>query len=196
MSDGETPIQAETSSTPLAAQSSAAGRFRSLTPVQQTALAALSEGQTIRDAATAAGIHRVTLGRWLKTDPAFRAGYNAWREELINSTRGRLLHTAVLAAAVVHKAIEKGDGRLAMALLDRLGLAAAASAVPTATDAELARDEIAVEREEEAQALNARIRKVCSALSFQPYELRFADELRKQAQKLNEPSDPAQDSTQ
>ena len=85
---------------------------------------------------------------------AFRAAYNAWRQELIESTRARLLRTAQTAAAVVHKAIVKGDGRLALSLLKHLDLTSSATAGPT--DAELVESEIAILDEEQGHGLHTR----------------------------------------
>jgi transposase-like protein len=45
----------------------------SLTPAQDTAIVALLAGKTITDAATAAGVDRATVHRWLKDDLAFLA---------------------------------------------------------------------------------------------------------------------------
>lgn len=173
---------AEPSAAPLARTSSR------LTPPQQTALAALSGGRTIRDAARSAGVHRMTVARWLRADPRFRAAYNAWRQELIDSTRSRLLRTAELAAAAIHKQIAKGDGRLALALLDRLGLAAESAATAGAHDADLARDEIALEREERQQALHRRVR-TTSYFSFMSSDERHLEALRKRVDEEAVPGD-------
>jgi hypothetical protein len=130
----------------------------SLTAEQQTALAALCTGKRMRDAAAAARVHRMTLSRWLHNDPNFRAAYNAWRRELVDSTRAKLLHTAELATGAIHRAIAKGDGRLALALLDRLGLATPAAAAVGPTDPALALDEIAIEAGEHQSARNRRFK--------------------------------------
>lgn len=151
-----------------------------LNAVQLRALAALAEGQTIRDAAATAGINRVTLGKWLKEDPAFRAAFNGWREELVHSTRARLLRTAELAAEAVHKAIQRGDGRLALALLDRLGLASAQAAAPALTDPAMPRQEIALKREEQMLALEKRTGKLAGRI-FYSNRRRYLDDLCQQA---------------
>jgi hypothetical protein len=124
----------------------------------------------------------MTLSRWLKEDPGFRAAFNAWREELVNSTRARLLRTAELAAGAVHKAIEKGDGRLALALLNRLGLAGAEAAASGITDPAMARQEIAVERDEQKHSLEGRVRKLSRYRIFSD-EQRYLDDLCQEADK-------------
>jgi hypothetical protein len=165
-------------------------RIAQLSAPQQTALAALSHGRTIKDAATAAGVNRVTVGRWLRTDPRFRAAYNAWRQELIDSTRSRLLRTAELAAAAVHKQIAKGDGRLALALLDRLGLASEAAATAGPPDADLARDEIAVERSEQLHAVQRRV-KTTREFCFWREDEEHLDALRRQVDEQPRLADDA-----
>jgi hypothetical protein len=112
----------------------------------------------MRDAAAAARVHRSSLSRWLHHDPNFRAAYNAWRRELIDSTHAKLLHTAELATGAIHRAIAKGDGRLALALLDRLGLASPAAASVGPTDPTMALDEIAIEAGEDQGTLNRRFK--------------------------------------
>jgi len=126
----------------------------SLDVVQLAALGWLMEGKSIRAAAEEAGVSRDTVSRWIRRDTAFRAAYNAWREELIESTRARLLRTAEAAAAAVHKAIAKGDGRLALSLLKHLDLASSATAGPT--DPDLVEGEIAILEEEQRHRLHQR----------------------------------------
>jgi hypothetical protein len=129
----------------------------SLSDEQQAALSALISGKAIREAAGAAHVHRTTISRWLHHDPHFRAAYNAWRQELIDSSRARLLRTAELATATVHRAIAKGDGRLALALLKSLGLASEASAGAGPSDPTLALDEMVIESDEHRAALTRRL---------------------------------------
>jgi hypothetical protein len=129
-----------------------------LTAEQQAALLVLFSGKKMREAAVAARIHRNTLSRWLHSDPHFLAAYNAWRRELIDSTRAKLLHTAELATSALHRAIAKGDGRLALALLDRLGLASPAAASAGPTDPARALDEIVIEANEDQSARNRRFK--------------------------------------
>ena len=126
----------------------------SLGVVQLAALGWLMEGKTIRTAAKEVGVSRDTLSRWIRYDVAFRAAYNAWREELIESTRARLLRTAEAAAAAVHKAIANGDGRLALSLLKHLDLTSGVTAGPT--DPDLVEGEIAILEEEQRHRLHQR----------------------------------------
>ena len=125
-----------------------------LTAGQQAALMALSAGRTIRAAAASAGVSRNTVSRWMNADPYFRAAYNAWRREVADSTRARLVRAAESAASVVHRAIRDGDGRLALALLKQLGLAHAA--LPAHTDPLNALHEIMTEQAERDHALSHR----------------------------------------
>jgi hypothetical protein len=122
-----------------------------LNPGQCAALTSLTAGETISQAADAAGVDRHTVTRWIKMDPLFRAAYNAWRQELIESTRARLLRAAEVAAGVVNAAVAKGDARIAMSLLTKLGMATPAAC--ETTDPALLREQITDEREREEHLL-------------------------------------------
>lgn len=154
----------------------------SLSDEQQAALSALISGKAIREAAGAAQVHRTTISRWLHHDPHFRAAYNAWRQELIDSSRARLLRTAEIATATVHRAIAKGDGRLALALLKHLGLASEAAAGPA--DPALALDEIVIESDEHRAALTRRLTAITHADLFAGHQNpSHLDSLRRKAEK-------------
>jgi hypothetical protein len=160
-----------------------------LSDPQRAALSALFSGKAIREAACVARVHRVTVGRWLHHDPHFRAAYNAWRQELIDSSRARLLRTAELATAIVHLAIAKGDGRLALALLKHLGLASEASAGPS--DPTLALDEITIEFKEGRDALQERLHEACrlSSRFLAASDKTRIESLRREAEKASDPHD-------
>jgi len=65
----------------------ATGRLRS---VQQAALRLLAAGQTIEEAAEAAGVDRRTVSRWIHEDAEFGAAYNLWRRETLESGRAKV----------------------------------------------------------------------------------------------------------
>jgi hypothetical protein len=96
--------------------------FESLPLDQQLALSALADGCTYTDSATRAGVARVTLWRWIHKDPAFAEVFNAWKRELNESTRLKLLTAAPTASSAVLKAIDAGDAKLALSLLKSLGV--------------------------------------------------------------------------
>ncbi len=50
-----------------------------MSPQQQVAIEQLVAGKSLVASATSAGVTRLTLYRWLKSDPVFTAAYNAWR---------------------------------------------------------------------------------------------------------------------
>jgi hypothetical protein len=93
-----------------------------LSPPQQAALGALAGGQTLSSAAEAAGVNRVTLWRWLKTDPAFAHAYRQWKLELRESSEAQLLRVGERAVAAVARATEAGDAKIALAILREMGL--------------------------------------------------------------------------
>jgi hypothetical protein len=69
------------------------------------ALDALLSGKSVTAAATAAGVSRQTVHRWLRTDPAVIAAWNAGRLELLQVTRGRLLRLGEKAVSVIEETL-------------------------------------------------------------------------------------------
>ena len=69
----------------------------------------LSEGCSISQACAAVGIGRTTVYRWLESDPDFAHALDTARTRMIAAAERTLLH-----------AIEHGDTRAAMWLLERL----------------------------------------------------------------------------
>src|SRR5579859_2959704 len=88
---------------------------------QMAALEALLATGKKKDAAEAVGVHPNTIGNWLKTDPFFKAAYNAFLQETRNSVKGKLNSIAERAAQNVEKAVEEGDRKLSYQLLKDLG---------------------------------------------------------------------------
>jgi hypothetical protein len=88
---------------------------------QQAALEALIATGKKKDAAEAAAVHRNTITQWLKTDPFFKAAYNASLEEAHESVRATLRSVAERAAKNIEEAVEEGDRNLSYRLLKDLG---------------------------------------------------------------------------
>lgn len=93
-----------------------------LSPEQRKAIELLTSGHTMGETATAAGVGRTTLYRWLKGDAQFVAAYNAWQADAIATARGRLLAMTDLAVATVGKAMSRGDAKTAVAVLKAMGV--------------------------------------------------------------------------
>lgn len=74
---------------------------RSLTPAQIQALAVLALGQSVSDAARAAGVDRTTVHRWLHSDPLFSAEYNAARLEMIHTVQAGVRQLATDAISTL-----------------------------------------------------------------------------------------------
>lgn len=92
-----------------------------LSTQQRIALSALIEGKSIKLAAKNAGVHRSTLHDWIKTDPYFRAAYDAWQQEAKESAKARLASLVDRALEAVGDALMDGDQRLAYKMLKDLG---------------------------------------------------------------------------
>lgn len=129
---------------PFAAVSRAEAMAMALSPAQRTAIEKLTSGHTMVDSAAAAGVGRATLYRWLKNEPAFQAAFNAWQHDAVATARGRLLALTDIAVTAVGKAMQRGDGRLALKVLERMGIAERPT--PGPTDAEEVKREQVMEK--------------------------------------------------
>lgn len=98
--------------------------FSPLSPVQVTVLAELLAGKTITDAASAAGVERVTVHRWLREDFTFQAAWNRDRQELRRGTYAHLERLAAKAADCLEKAIDGGDIKAALEIVKGMGILA------------------------------------------------------------------------
>ena len=106
---------------PAVAAAAAAGPVE-LEAEKAAALELLKLGNSMAQTARGAGVSRVTLYRWLKSDPQFGAAYNQWLNELEESGRARLMMLTDKATFAVERALEAGDAKMAMQLLKGMGL--------------------------------------------------------------------------
>lgn len=97
------------------------GSAGGLSQSQEMALAALRGGQTFVRAAEEAGVTRMTLYRWLRGNAHFRAAFNAWQEEAVESARARLVKLADQAVDVVEQALRRSDEKVALRVLRSIG---------------------------------------------------------------------------
>jgi len=130
---------------------------------QMAALQALTAGQSVREAAKSSGVGRTTVYKWLRQDPHFRATFNAWREELLESGRARLLKGSDAAIKTLLKSIADGDARSAVALLKGIGMLSAPR--PGLTDPAMMSREMELDRRQQRVDLAARSHEIASAES-------------------------------
>ena len=97
-------------------------RNETLSPAQVKVLAELLTGKTITAAASAAGVERVTVHRWLREDFAFQAAWNRDRQELHREAYARLERLAVKAVDCLEKAIDRGDVKAALTIAKGMGI--------------------------------------------------------------------------
>ncbi|HEY2588140.1 MAG TPA: hypothetical protein VGI81_20520 [Tepidisphaeraceae bacterium] len=93
-----------------------------MSTAQESALAALRSGSSFPQAAEQAGVNRATIYRWVQRDAAFRAAYNAWQRELVESAHARLLKLSERAVEVLEDAIKRRDKDIAYKMLKHLGV--------------------------------------------------------------------------
>jgi hypothetical protein len=71
--------------------------FSDLSPVQAQVAIALAAGQTVTDAAQAAGVHRSTVYGWLKNDARFQTAFDKCRQERAANLMNQLTELENLA---------------------------------------------------------------------------------------------------
>jgi predicted transcriptional regulator len=65
------------------------------------------EGATVKDAAEFAGVARSTVSRWLNSDPAFGAIYEAWRQQQEKTNEAHMVGLEASALDVIGEAIRQ-----------------------------------------------------------------------------------------
>jgi hypothetical protein len=99
-----------------------------LTPIKQVAAAALILGQNVSKTASALGVDRRTIQRWRKLDPEFQLAMVETRQEVIVSSRQRILLLSESAVGMVETQLnDEQDARVALALLRSLGVVSPAA---------------------------------------------------------------------
>jgi len=93
-----------------------------LSDTQRVAFETLRGGRSFAAAAEKAGVARMTVYRWVKSDAEFRAAYNAWRQELAESAQSRLLKLADKAVDCVEEALKVNDYGVAVTVLTKMGI--------------------------------------------------------------------------
>ncbi len=106
----------------VASVSSAEAISLALPPPQRAAIEMLTSGHSMIESATAAGVNRTTLYRWLKNDPNFKAAYNAWQHDALATARGKVLALTDAAVDAVRRALTKGDAKTALVILKSTGI--------------------------------------------------------------------------
>jgi hypothetical protein len=90
-----------------------------ISSAQAAVVEAMLGGKTITDAATAVGVDRSTVHRWLKDDFAFQAELNRGRRETRQAAFRNLERLAAKAAECLAKALDQGDVKAALEILKR-----------------------------------------------------------------------------
>ena len=131
---------------------------KDLKPEQARALALLLAGKSVSEIALEVGVHRVTVHKWMKRHAGFAAAYNQWHEQMRDTAQSRLMMMADKAADALEKALEAGDGRLAMRYFEKMGLVTQSKSGATDVesvkkDQEIARKKKALKQRKAAGAL-------------------------------------------
>lgn len=160
---------------------------------QEAALDALRTGSTFRQAAQAAGVSRPTIYRWMQSDPHFRAAYNAWKQEQIESARSRIIRLTDKAVDVVEGALAANDRRVAVHVLKNSG--ALDRGQRESIDPKVVKLELEVQRlRSEYRAAEAMMKHLLTKMGLSPREqqqfirkngIRTGENLEYNAQTLN-----------
>ncbi|MGA8296883.1 MAG: helix-turn-helix domain-containing protein [Acidimicrobiales bacterium] len=101
-----------------------------LTPAQVVAVTALATGATHRQAADAAGVHRITVTRWTSHHPEFIAELNRLRADAIAETSTQIAELTRRALEVVTEAVDGGDSDAAFRWLKLVPFAGVTEPLP------------------------------------------------------------------
>jgi transposase-like protein len=93
-----------------------------LSAEQRQALGMMLAGTKIGKIARELGVHRTTLHRWRKTHAGFIAAFNRWAELQKDTAKAGLMELTETALAALKKAMEAGDGKLALKYFEGMGL--------------------------------------------------------------------------
>ena len=130
-----------------------------LRPKQQRALELLVGGMPVEKLADEVGVHRSTVYVWLKKDSAFQAAHNQWLEQLDVEARSRSKVLMRKAGDAVEKALDGGDGRLGLRLLEKMGIVKEGEVGPTeAGEVEMERKVERKKKDLERRKLEAEIK--------------------------------------
>jgi transposase len=103
---------------------------------QLVAIEALLTGATHSEAADQAGVHRVTVSKWVAGHPAFQAELSRRRQELNEQRAARLRELDETALDAVAHQLDTSDPEYAIKWLKLRGITSSIHQAPGPTDAE------------------------------------------------------------
>jgi transposase len=110
--------------------------LRELSERQLVAIDALLTGATHSAAADKAGVHRVTVSKWVSGHPAFQADLSRRRQELNEQRAARLRELDEAALDAVAHQLDTSDSEFAIKWLKLRGINSSIHPAPGPTDAE------------------------------------------------------------
>ena len=120
------------------------------------AMNCIMSGGTMTAAAKAAGVSRETLYQWMKPGMRLCEAVAVWKQDVATTARTRLLMMTDIATRNILEALKKGDARLAMTLMQKLGILSPPPVGPTQVEA--ATERMTVRNGEEALSQSVRLR--------------------------------------
>ena len=99
----------------------ATGKLGGITTKQQQAIGLMLGGSSFADTARRAGVSRSTLYQWRRSDK-FVAALESWRGDMEQAARSRLLNLSGMGLKAIHRALESGDAKVALAMFKGLGI--------------------------------------------------------------------------
>ena len=150
----------EAVSSGLAVTPKEGGAVGMVRPEQRRALELLVDGsKDVTEIALEVGKSRTTIYTWLKEDAVFAAAYNQWVGQLEFEAKAQSRMLLRKAGVAVEKALEAGDGRLGLRLLEKMGIVKEREVGPTeAGEVEMERKVAKKKKDLERRKLEAEIR--------------------------------------
>jgi transposase-like protein len=91
-----------------------------LSPQQRIALISMMRGRKLVEVAREANVTAMTLYRWRRNHPRFRATFASWQEDMQAAAQDRLWETAEGAIRAIDDSIVSGNAKTAIAVLKML----------------------------------------------------------------------------
>lgn len=99
----------------------ATGKLGGISTKQQQAIGLMLGGCSLADTARRAGVSRGTLYQWRRSEK-FVAALESWRGDMEQAARSRLLNLSGMGLKAIHRALEAGDAKVALAMFKGLGI--------------------------------------------------------------------------
>jgi hypothetical protein len=120
------------------------------------AMQCIMRGETMTAAAQAANVSRTALYKWLEPGKPLYEAMTVWKQDMATTARTRLLMMSEMATENIFEALAGGDAKIAMKLMEKLGILSPPPVGPTR--AEMVTAEVTTKQVEREMSVSLRTR--------------------------------------